>query len=145
MLIPGLVLTLLGLYAVVFSNRVSERARRDKWAFGGNRLFTVIAGLLILLFGALMLQSSIEQITNSDRESRAVTGWTWFWIISGIGLFALGISQVVFSESWSRRMKETKAKAGAPFFYPTSRRGIIIVGVVQAAWGAWWILGSLPF
>lgn len=145
MLIPGIALTLLGLYAVVFSKKISERARRDKWAFGGNRVFTLVAGLAILAYGALMLQSSIDLIANSERGSRSVSGWTWFWFIGGIMLFIGGMSQVIFSRRWSKSLTETRKRAGVPFLWATGRRAMIILGVVQAALGASWALGSWPF
>ena len=142
MLVPGAAMTLLGLYVVLFSGRISERARREKWAFGGNQVFTVVAGFGILVFGAVTLQASIDDLLSVEHGSRSMTGWTWFWLIGGILIFLLGISQIAFSTSWSRRMTETKAKTGA--LYPVSRRGTIILGVFQAALGASWAIGSLP-
>ncbi len=139
MIVFGIFILLAGLYGLAFSKSVSDRARRQKWAFGGNRVFTVIVSALAIAIGSLMVQSELVQIFDSERESRPVSGWGWIWIAGAIGVLVMGISQIIYADRWS----SIKKLGGlGPPLSPTSKRGIVMLGVFNASLGGWWLLAS---
>lgn len=142
MIVIGILFFAAGLYGLAFSRSVSERARREKWPFGGNRVFTVMASVVVIAIGIFMVQSELAQIFDSERESRPVTGWGWMWIAGAIGIFVMGISQIIFADWWSSKMTKNKKRTGPLLLSPTSRRGIIGLGVFNAGLGGWWLVAS---
>lgn len=142
MLVPTVGAILVGIYAVVFSKNISERAQREKWAFGGNRVFVVVVGILMLAAGGFLLQGFVEQLSDSDRPERGA-GWRWVWAFLGLIIFSVGMFHAARSRQIAEKSVELRKWAVFPISMPTSRRGWVIAGAIEMLVGAWWIVGSL--
>ena len=136
---------LAGIYAVVTSEGLSERARKEKWVVGGNRTFVIVSGAFLILFGALSIWSSIESRQNSDR-SEPTGGWLWFWLVVGILFIAMSIFGFWKARKLtddSEELAKMRKMSVMPLFPPMTKKGFIATAVFNGVIGVGTVLGVL--
>lgn len=134
-----------GIYAIVTSEELSARARKEKWVVGGNRTFVIVSSAFLILFGAMSIWLSIESRQNSDR-SEPTGGWLWFWLV--IGILFIAVSIVGFWKARkltddSEELVKMRKMSVMPLFPLMTKKGFIATAVFNGVIGVGIVLGVL--
>jgi hypothetical protein len=144
-LLPLNILTIISsLYFVVNSKWISEQAREEKWAVGGNRAFVIVAGLSLAALTSMVTYSQVERSLDPDRPPQP-EWWSWFFFIVGILAFISGAYFATKARNFAEQVANLKNHRH-PFLFPLrSSRCVAFLGIYNLAWGVWWIWAGWPF